>query len=293
MLKLAIAHVNCLVIGDYNAFFESRVRPYRSDFISEPEITIQCSIVPQIDKPNGKVIMKRNDRTFYYNENGYYSYYHTFADSEQLFLDVQFNPSVIFIKILDFADDPHFDFTYPVLNATDEAIRYPLLQFDSIVLHASAIAYQNQGIAFSAPSGTGKSTHTTLWLDNTEAILVNDDSPIIRLIEGIPNLYGSPWAGSTGLNANMCVPLKAIVFLEQNDINTLEKLNSQQVLQRILAEVVKPKDRHLLEKTIDILGHVIAKTDCYLLKCTPDINAMNLVKKTLFSKKISNSQQKE
>ena len=284
---MTIAQVNFLIIGNYNAFFESRVHPYLSNFTSVPDIIVYCRIVSTIERPIGKVITKRNDRTFYYSENGGYSYYHSFEDSDQPFLDVQFCSSTIFIKILDFAGNPQFDFTYPVLNATDEAIRYPLLQFDSIVLHASAIAYQNQGIAFSAPSGTGKTTQTSLWLDNTEATLVNDDSPIIRLIDGTPTLFGSPWAGSTGMNTNMCVPLKAIVFIEQNDFNTIEKLNSQQVLQRILTEVVKPKDRDLLEKTIDILGLVIARTDCYLLKCTPDIDAMKLVKKTLFSKKIS------
>jgi hypothetical protein len=49
-------------------------------------------------------------------------------------------------------------------------------------IHASVIIHENQAVLFLGESGTGKSTHTRLWLENIPGTrLLNDDSPILRL----------------------------------------------------------------------------------------------------------------
>lgn len=49
-------------------------------------------------------------------------------------------------------------------------------------VHSSVIIYENQAVLFLGESGTGKSTHTRLWLENVPGTrLLNDDSPLLRL----------------------------------------------------------------------------------------------------------------
>lgn len=59
-----------------------------------------------------------------------------------------------------------------------------LLKFRGILLHSSCVVVDGAAYAFSADSGTGKSTHTALWLKHfgNRAYMLNDDKPAIRLV---------------------------------------------------------------------------------------------------------------
>ncbi|MBQ9116882.1 MAG: hypothetical protein IJY04_07635, partial [Clostridia bacterium] len=65
------------------------------------------------------------------------------------------------------------------------------------LFHCSAIAVDGQAYAFTAKSGTGKSTHTALWRKafGDRAVMVNDDKPIIGIKNGVATVYGTPWKG--------------------------------------------------------------------------------------------------
>src|SRR5690606_6265 len=74
------------------------------------------------------------------------------------------------------------------------------LQYQRILIHASVIAHRGkQGLAFLGKSGTGKSTHSRLWLQHVpETELLNDDNPAIRIEDnGKVFIYGTPWSGKT------------------------------------------------------------------------------------------------
>ena len=47
--------------------------------------------------------------------------------------------------------------------AVQEKICAAVLDYDAAVFHAALIAFDGQGVAFAAPSGTGKTTHIKLW----------------------------------------------------------------------------------------------------------------------------------
>ena len=56
---------------------------------------------------------------------------------------------------------------------------------DTLAIHSSCIVYRDKAVLFLGESGTGKSTHTRLWRENIpEAVLLNDDSPMIRVEDG-------------------------------------------------------------------------------------------------------------
>ena len=102
-----------------------------------------------------------------------------------------------------------------------------LLDLGGFLLHASAVVADGVAYCFSAPSGTGKSTHTSLWLDvfaDKGAFIINDDKPAIKLVDGVPYVYGTPFSGKYDISVNTAVPLKAVCFIERAETNSIKKI---------------------------------------------------------------------
>ena len=101
-------------------------------------------------------------------------------------------------------------------NATMIAYAYATADKKTVLMHASVVSLEGRGYLMTAPSGTGKSTHTRLWrqcFDQCE--LVNDDNPVVRIEQGKAIVYGSPWSGKTPCYRNVCHPVGAYVRLFQ------------------------------------------------------------------------------
>ena len=92
----------------------------------------------------------------------------------------------------------------------------------SIAIHSSVIVHSGRAVLFLGESGTGKSTHTRLWREHIPgAQLLNDDSPIVRVVEGVPTVFGSPWSGKTPCYRNESYPIAAFVRLVQAPHNRI------------------------------------------------------------------------
>ena len=109
--------------------------------------------------------------------------------------------------------------------STGASFYYQLLGFDGMLLHSSAVVMGGEAYLFSAPCGTGKSTHTALWrkvFGEDRAVILNDDKPALRLEDGVWYAYGTPWSGKTDQNLNIKVPLKGICILTRSEENHIE-----------------------------------------------------------------------
>ena len=117
-------------------------------------------------------------------------------------------------------------FTDPFLERTviQEKIAEKLLEKDTLLLHGSTVAVDGQAYLFTAPCGTGKSTHTRLWREQFggRAVMVNDDKAFLQLRRDGVWVYGSPWTGKHGIGNNISVPLKGICFLQRGTNNKIE-----------------------------------------------------------------------
>ena len=104
-----------------------------------------------------------------------------------------------------------------------------LMDYDILLVHGSAVAVDGVGYLFTAPCGTGKSTHTRLWrhLFGDRAVMINDDKPFIRLSGSGVSISGSPWSGKHGLDTNVEVPLGGICLLERGKENTIRPLSAE------------------------------------------------------------------
>jgi hypothetical protein len=146
---------------------------------------------------------------------------------------------------------------------------------DTLLIHASCVAYEGYGYPFVAKSGTGKSTHSSLWLKHVEgAELMNDDNPVVRIIDGTPYIYGSPWSGKTPCYRRMRRPLGAIVQIDRAPENSIDRLRPVQALATLLPACSSMKwDSVIYNKLCDTLTVLIETTPIFTLHCRPDEEA--------------------
>lgn len=145
-----------------------------------------------------------------------------------------------------------------------------LLDFGGFMLHASAVVYQNRAYLFSAPSGTGKSTHTTLWrkaFGEENTYILNDDKPVIRLENDRIMVYGTPWSGKTDQNRNIGVLLGGICFLERSDENWIKPVSAADGAFGILNQTIRPGDGEKMSVLLGLLDRVIGQAGVWHMGC--------------------------
>ena len=104
-----------------------------------------------------------------------------------------------------------------------------LMDFDGLMLHASCVVVDGYAYLFSGPCGMGKSTHTAKYLKAfPDAVIINDDKPALRRVDGKWYAFGTPWCGKDGINENSYAPIAGICFLHRGDtqINRLKPLEA-------------------------------------------------------------------
>lgn len=131
---------------------------------------------------------------------------------------------------------------------------------------------------FLGKSGTGKSTHSRLWLQHIREVeLLNDDNPVIRVIDGKVWAYGSPWSGKTCCYKNEYAQLGALVRLHQASANRMEKLEGIAAYIAVLPSASGMKwDKRLTAGMHDTLAEVARLIPVYQLHCLPDAEAARL-----------------
>ncbi len=148
-----------------------------------------------------------------------------------------------------------------------------MLDFDTFLMHGAVIAVGDKAWLFTAPSGTGKTTHINLWLNYIPgSYVVNGDKPLIHIGDDC-TVYGTPWAGKEGMNSNVGVKLCGIVILNRGAENHIEKVPMTKILPVLIQQSYRPKDRVELEKTLSLLSHMGKKIPMYQLYCNMNPDA--------------------
>lgn len=158
-----------------------------------------------------------------------------------------------------------------------------IMNFDGIVLHASAVEYEEKIYLFSAPSGTGKSTHTRLWQTTfgPDVHVINDDKPALRFVDGKWYAYGTPWSGR-GPNMNRKATLAGICFLKQAEENSIRRLSRAEAVQKIVWQTKRRFSE--LDKLDLMLSHVdklVRQIPVYELENRPEPEAARLSYETM------------
>lgn len=152
-----------------------------------------------------------------------------------------------------------------------------LIPYGRFFLHASAVVCEGEAYLFSAPSGTGKSTHTALWRQLfPESYILNDDKPIIQSQKGRITVWGSPFAGKTNLHVNREVPLRGICFLKQGSENRIRRVTEEEALALLLRNTWRPPGNDRMNQLLDTMEQVVTEIEIYEMSCTREAEAARL-----------------
>ena len=144
-----------------------------------------------------------------------------------------------------------------------------------LVMHASVVVSGGLGYLFLGKSGTGKSTHSSLWMKNIPGTrLLNDDNPILGVKDGRVTVYGSPWSGKTPCYINDSAPVGAIVSLSQAPHNRISRQSIFEAYASIYSSCSGLKfDEANADGLHTTIEEVVTRVGCFALECLPDADA--------------------
>lgn len=172
---------------------------------------------------------------------------------------------------------------YPQLSCADIEYGYvgqwfhcQLLDFGGSMLHASAVMMDGAAYLFTAPCGTGKSTHTTQWVKAfgaERAQILNDDKPAVRKRDGVYYAYGTPFCGKADISVNTCVPLGGICILERGTQNAICRMEPKAAINFFLTQVVRSKIPERMDALLGLLDDLLKNVPVYKMQCTVSTDA--------------------
>ena len=151
--------------------------------------------------------------------------------------------------------------------ATGSRFARQLLNFQGFMLHSSAIMLDGKAYLFSAPSGTGKSTHTEKWIRLFGAEYLNDDKPALRLVDGVWMAFGTPWSGKHDLSKPTGVPLGGIAVLQRGEENTIRRMEPAEALPFIMNQTAYKLSATQMDKLLVLLDDLLRRVPIWELYC--------------------------
>lgn len=176
------------------------------------------------------------------------------------------------------------DDTFGLNNALMLLFAFSTARQGALEMHSSVVMNQGKGYLFLGRSGTGKSTHSRLWLENIPGTeLLNDDNPILRLMPtGEARVFGSPWSGKTPCYKAKDVPVGAVVRIQQAPANSIQRLSPLQAYASLMASASAFRPfRELAEGWHRTLEGLASRVPCFTLSCLPDAAAAQLCHSTV------------
>ncbi len=168
----------------------------------------------------------------------------------------------------------HFSDAYLETLAVYRLIVARLLEYDVLLFHGSVVAVDGRAYLFTAASGTGKTTHTRLWLKNIPgAFVVNGDKPLLKLTESGAVVCGTPWQGKENYGMNTSVPLQAIAVLERSKENSVSPLSLEEAFPMLLQQSYRPGQTEQMRRTLDLVERLGSGVRLYRLGCNMEDEA--------------------
>ena len=149
-----------------------------------------------------------------------------------------------------------------------------LLERDVLLMHGSTVAVDGRAYLFTAPCGTGKSTHTRLWREvfGGRAVMVNDDKPFLRFMDGAVIACGTPWTGKHGLGSNVSAPLAGICILSRGTENRIRRADPEDVSEFLLQQLQPEGD----SRTERLLRELLRRVPVWQMECNRELEAARI-----------------
>lgn len=157
-----------------------------------------------------------------------------------------------------------------------------LIKDDIVLFHCSCLEIDGKAILFTAPSGTGKSTHARLWREmfGERVRMINDDKPLLKINDKV-TAYGTPYGGKDGIQTNTSAEVSAIVVLHQAKENKITKLDPKEAFPSLFVQTYRCSTIEAMSRIMPLVGK-LSHLPVYSLGCTISEEAVQLVYNTVF-----------
>ena len=143
-----------------------------------------------------------------------------------------------------------------------------LSHHNCFMMHSSVVVHEGKAYVFTAKSGTGKTTHSMLWLKNFPgSFIINGDKPLFRLTDDGFYVYGTPWCGKEGYNKNTSAKVSSLCFIERGSENSIRPMTVREILSKIFEQLYIPKEKESGEKVLALLDKFLSEIPTYNLTC--------------------------
>lgn len=159
-------------------------------------------------------------------------------------------------------------------------------QYNVFLFHACILEVDGYAYAFTAKSGTGKSTHCALWLKTVpNARVLNGDKPLIRLEDdGSLTAFGTPWNGKENWGANISAPIAAVCFIERGETNAICRVGEDEIIDRLLHQLYLRGSKLAVAQQLALMDGFVRGVPFYRLQCTISTEAAQLSYQTMRKK---------
>lgn len=142
-------------------------------------------------------------------------------------------------------------------------------QRNRFLMHGAVLSWRGKGYMFTAPSGTGKSTHLALWKKylGDEVKIVNGDKPLLSVEGDVVSVCGTPWAGKERWQTNVSVPLCGICFLRRGSTNRICRVQPLEAMPMLMQQVYYTGSPDTAGRTLELLDQVFKCVPMYRLEC--------------------------
>ena len=159
--------------------------------------------------------------------------------------------------------------------ALNRLIAERITEYDVLLMHGSALSLDGETYIFTAPSGTGKSTHARLWRETfgDRVFMINDDKPMLRVLKDSVIAYGTPWNGKHGLSRNTSAPVRAIALLKRSEENRVEPMTKSDAFAVLVAQALSSKDPAVMLRILTLEKRMLDRVRFYTLYCNMEPDA--------------------
>ena len=142
---------------------------------------------------------------------------------------------------------------------------------EGAVVHATGLIHRGQGWVFAGTHGAGKSTIASLVRRRGDGVLLNDDRVVVRRVDGVWRVFGTPWAGTVLKVSPASAPLAGILFLRRGAVTRATRLEPGRVAAMFLPRCFHPYwDREALDALLATTARLAHEVPCYDFPFVPD-----------------------
>ncbi len=268
-----IAGIKCGFWGPADAFSDA-FAPFLCERPSRCDLCIEILTTPPRMRGNGRLLLRDPELFIIEATDHYILLFPTASQILEAYLAKDGNYAR-FYCIPPFNDGLRED----LFHAFRLIYLYLAEKHQMAALHSASILYKGRAWLFSAPSGTGKSTHTNLWKTLLRTPVINGDLNLLTIKDGRAVIHGIPWCGTSGIYDTHTYPLGGIILLKRSEKDLVELLTEDQKQLLVLQRLISPAwDKHFLSRNLELTNALVKNILVCRLLCTPKMSSVETIK---------------